>query len=337
MRIHVVTHEDMDGFLWGVLEGWLNSGACADHEVRVSSDRTLLGPASPDFWETLPRTDAILFCVTSAKSTHAPRAFDTIAKHDLWKHVVHSDYVHNTKLKYPKLAERCGRLLVGKRFKYLRCCKDWDHAEWLPRTGIQQRTLRYAPPLPWLQWKDLPVVGVYHTFKAAQKHRLPWLKAAAETLQGGVLGSVATRPLLEQQPLLQRVYGTRHSSDYLEQASRARIGLYLMGGTALGHQFWEYAALGCAIVAQHASTHPLTEEDTQEWEHFSEARGESLVEGEDFVYFKTEDELRSVLAELHHDPERCALMAKRVRRKTQPFCSIARSLHVLRALQGVSR
>jgi len=335
MKIHIVTHEDMDGFLWGVLEGWLNGYTLSQHEVRISGDRTLLGAASPDFWETLPTTDAILFCATSAKSTCAPRALELIAKHDLWKRIVHSDYVHNTKLKYPKLAERCGRLFVGKRYKYLRCCEGWDHAEWLPRTGIQRRTGRYLPPLPWRLWKDLPAVGVYHTFKAAQKHRLPWLKAAREVLPNGVYGAV--EPPAQQQPLLQKVYGTRHNSNYLELASRARIGLYLMGGTALGHQFWEYAALGCAIVAQHASTHPLAEEGTQEWEHFGEAGGVSLVEGEDFVYFKTEDELRSLFAELDADPERCEQMAKRVTAKTTQFYSGFRGWYVMQALKEVAR
>ena len=290
MRIHIVTHDDMDGFLWGVIEGWLHDGTTLIHEVRVSGGRTLLGPASPDFWETLPTADAILFCVTSGKPTHFARAVEVIEAHNLWGRVVFHDYAHNDHVLREGTARKCRFQLVGKRLKYL-TIRDLPSARWLPRTGIQTRVRRYAPALPWDRWKDLSGIGVYHTFKAAQKHRIPWLHAAATVLSDGVFGSVApgfavgqgtipTAPAAYAEP-----FGTRHNPAYLELASRARIGLYLMGGNALGHQFWEFAALGCALVAAHPSTHPAPEEDTQEWEHFDEGGGRSLVEGEDFVYF----------------------------------------------------
>ena len=185
--------------------------------------------------------------------------------------------------------------------------------------------------MPWALWKDLPAAGGYHTFKPAQKHRLPWLAAAVKELPEGVFGTVPSRPNAPR--LLGSVYGSRHNPDYLEAVSRARLGLYLMGGNALGHQFWEFAALECALVAAHPSTHPAPEEDTQEWEHFDEAGSEALVEGDDFVYFRTESELRDHLRALTAHPHQAQAMAERARAKVAPFTSINRGRYVLECLQ----
>jgi len=329
--VHIVTHNDMDGFLWGVLEGWLNTGVYPEGlNVHVAGPNTLLRQ-SKRFWETLPGTDAILFCVTSAKHTNAAKAIELIEKHGLWKKTIYHDYVHDDKPKLRGVCEKAAVSLIGKRYKWLKIKDSHPHSRWLPRTGIQDRTSRYRAPLPWAMYKDIPAIAVYHTFKPAQYHRLPWMGVVHRALPGAVVGAVPREE--RTHPLLSRVYGDRHSSEYLELAARSRIGVYLMGGTALGHQFWEFAALECAILAMHPRLHPQAEEDTQEWEHFDPP----LIEGEDFFYFKSEKELAERLVQMKNNPAACERMAARVWKKVQPYRSAVRGGQIYDLIQRVAK
>ncbi len=332
LKVHIVTHDDMDGFLWGVLEGWLVSGLIPHQiEARICGPNTYLDPA-PDFWETLPDADAILFCVTSGPATNLERACDVIEKHGLWGRVVHHDYQHNLELRATRAAKRAAKVLIAKRLKYLRCCADWPNAEWLPRTGLQERILRYAPALPWPLWKDLPAAAVYHTGMQTQAHRLPWMRIVEQTLPGSVVGAIPRQDSLLP-ARIRRACGARHVPAYFEQVSRARIGVYLMGGCVLGHQFWEFGALRCAIVAMHPTLHPLAEEDTQEWEHFEQP----LVEGDDFLYFDSAVDLREKLRWMNAHPAACEQMAENVWNKLQTYRSAARSSYIYRLLRKVAR
>lgn len=347
MRLSVVTHDDMDGFLWGFFEGLSARGLLDDFgfddnfgvvenpnhiDISVMGPNTLLDE-DPEALAKLPDADAILFCATSAPRTNRDAAVKVIEREGLWNRVVHHDYQHGPELMEPEVARKSARVLVGHRDKALRCAELGIEATWLPRTGIRETLLRYHPALSWELWKDIPAIAVYHTFKPAQQHRLHWMRVVERTLHDAVVGSIAEKhdPSLRP-PRLARACGTRHCTPYLELASRARIGVYLMGAHALGHQFWEFAALGCAIVAQHPPTHPMTGWTEQEWEHFDPP----LVEGEDFVYFRTEKELRDVLLELDADQKRCEVMAARVFKKTQQYRAIHRSFEIMEHLRAVA-
>jgi len=155
-----------------------------------------------------------------------------------------------------------------------------------------------------------------------------------DLIPGAVLGGVREEDRgVVVPPIYREVYRGKHNPKYLEFASRSRVGLYLMGGLALGHQFWEFAALRCALLAMHPSLHPTPEEDTQEWEHFPDP----LLEDRDFFYFRNQQEMLDKARLLLADPELAECMADSVFEKTKFAHSIPRSEYVLAKLREVAR
>lgn len=326
MNIHVVTHNDVDGFLWGLLEGWLNCGICEQHNIRVSGANTLL-PESEDFWATLPTSDAIVLCCSSGPSPNMRPAVDIIEANGLWDRTLFSDSTHGTDLKYPEVALRCRQVLVQKHSVWEKYSQH-KNCIYYPRTGILDRVRRYQPALPWKQWKDLSAACIYRTYDRGQEHRARWVNAMIDLNDEGLQPEALTKTIWDNAPApvdLRRVCRAKHCPRYLEFVSRCRVGVYLMGGNALGHQFWEYVTLKCAIVAMHPSIHPTPETDYQEWERFTMP----LKEGEDFLYFHDEGSLKHHVKALLDEPERAEAMAKSAWQKCSWMNSRFRSRMVL--------
>lgn len=331
MKIHILKpHKDFDGFLWPVLEGWANDGVLERNTVKINQERTMLEPAE-DFWETLPDTDAILLSIRGGQAEDKrviQRATDLFDRHKLWGKVVFHDYNHNKDLLYPGLAKKCRKVLIAKRYKWLKV-KDWPNTEWLIRTCMMDWVLRHNRPLPWKMWKDIPLICAYrHSVVPGQRHRAPWMRALGKNIPEAQT-RVIRDPSDQSHPVLRRICGGRYVASYLEKMSRSRVGVYLMGGNDLGNQFWEIVGLECALLAMHQTLHPTPEEDWQEFEHFPDP----FIEGEDFVYFRSEEELVGLAKELIDDPDRCESMALSARKKLEPYRSGPRSRYIMKLLK----
>lgn len=319
MNVHIITHQHSDGNVRVLTEGWLLNGGVGRMRVRVSGSQAYL-PAAEDFWETLPETDAVIFAVTSGpEGSNYRRAWDALTRHDLWKRTVMLDY-HDSARNWPygQLMRRCKVAFLGRRHLYEAQRPKNSNARWWPRLGIEERVLRYHGSLPWAMWKDIPAVCLFKVYAKAE-HRAKWMGLAKGVR--GVLTGTATHG--EKHPLYERSTGSRHSPNYLELLSRSRVGIHLLGGnTAMGYQFWEYAALGCAILAQHPSLHPQCDIERAEWEALG------LKEGEDFEYFRNEQDFKHKLADLVANPSRCERMASDVMAKTAPYRSAERACYM---------
>ena len=314
MNIHIVTHQHSDGNVRLLTEGWL-SHPIRDLRVRVSGGQGYMEPAA-DFWQTLPQADAIVLAVTSGPaSAELPRAIELIEEHGKWGHTVLLDY-HDSARKWPYegVARRVRTAFIGRRYLYERLEDTLPNPVWWPRLGIERRVLRYAGALPWPVWKDKDAACFYRIYDKAA-HRAPWMALAGRL---GAMTGTATHGL--RHPLYERTAGFRHCPNYYELVSRARIGVHLMGGnTAMGYQFWEYAALGCAILAQHPSLHPSADIEKAEWEYLG------LKEGSEFEYFRTEAEFVAKYRAMARDPRRCESMAARVTALVAPYRSVERA------------
>lgn len=324
MNLHIVTHQHSDANARMLTEGWLwlkPEGL----RVRVSGDQTYLPPAQ-DFWETLPQSDAIILCVTGGPQSPAlTRAEKIIDMRKKWGHTVLLDY-HDSARRWPY--ERIGRkvrwALLGRRHLYERLAAHWDNAKWWPRLGIEERVRRYRGALPWRDWKDIEAVCLYRVYDKAG-HRQKWMEIAGRL---GAKTGTATHGI--RHPLYERTASFRHCPNYYELLSRARVGIHLMGGnTAMGYQFWEYAALDCALLAQHPSLHPQADIERAEWEALG------LREGEDFEYFHGAHEFEAKYRALAADPARCQAMAKRVAQKVAPYHSTVRASEMLALLESI--